>query len=236
MKQIGIMISSMCVALALSGCISASDSQTPRFYMLQSTYEKQVGPIISNSTEVPAKTSGQNPTGLSKKINIDSEVIVGVGPLKIPGYLDRPQIVTQDKEKMLKFAQFDRWGESLDVSLARLISEDLTGMLPGEKIILYPWDLSVPVKYQVLVEIIQLDSELDKDMFMAAQWTIIDTQNTKAIMIKRSEFRQPIIPHDYSGLAKTLSAACTSLSDEIAQALVALEASKTKEAVSVLKK
>lgn len=224
MKQIWIMISSVCAALALSGCISASDSPTPRFYMLQAAYEKQEGSIMSNSTEALVKTSGQTSNGVSKKMNIDSEVIIGVGPLKIPEYLNRPQIVTQDKEKMLKFAQFDRWGESLDIGLARLISEDLTGIFPGEKIILYPWDLSVPVKYQVLIEIIQLDSELDNDMYLVAQWTIIDTQNTKTIMIKTSEFRQPIATHDYSGLVKTLSAACASLSNEIAQALEKIEA------------
>ena len=133
-----------CLALFLSGCISMSNSPTPRFYMLQAVKADQA----------------------VKKINIASDVLVGVGPVKIPEYQDRPQIVTQSKGKMLNFAQFDRWGESLDRGVERLIGEDLTIMLPGAKFILYPWNPSIPVKYQVIVEIVQLDSELDKDLFL----------------------------------------------------------------------
>jgi uncharacterized lipoprotein YmbA len=205
MKQIVIhscaVMGVVCLALVLSGCLSVSNSPTPRFYMLQAVYENQV----------------------SKKINIASDVVIGVGPVKIPEYQDRPQIVTQDKEKMLKFAQFDRWGEPLDLGMAHLIGENLAVMLPEAKFTLYPWNSSIPVKYQVVVEIIQLDSNLDKDLFLVAQWLVIDVQNAKTMIIKRSEFRQSIIPQNYSGLAKTLSMACASLSSEIAGALATLE-------------
>jgi uncharacterized protein len=187
--------------LLLSGCISLPNSPispTPRFYML----------------------SAINKTQVSKEINITPGVIIGVGPVKIPEYLDRPQMVTRNKDGILKFDEFDRWGESLDLGVARLIREDLTVMLPGAKLTLYPWNPLVTVKYQVAVEIIQLDSELDRDMYFAVQWTIIDVQNSKAVLIKRSEFHQAIIPQDYSGIAKALSTACASLSGQIAEALV----------------
>ena len=192
-----------CVALLLGGCISLPNSPmspTPRFYMLSAINETQV----------------------SKKINITPGVIIGVGPVKIPEFLDRPQMVTKDKEGILKFDEFDRWGESLDLGVARLIREDLTVMLPGAKLTLYPWNPSIAVKYQVVVEVVQLDSELDKDMSFVVQWMVIDVQNSKTVIIKRSEFRQPIIPQNYSGLAKTLSTACASLSSQIAQALSTL--------------
>ncbi len=205
MKQIVInfctVASGVCLALVSSGCISVPNSPTPRFYLLQGVSENQI----------------------SKKINILSDALIGVGPIKIPEYQNRPQIVTQDKERMLKFAQFDRWGEFLDLGVARLIGDDLSVMLPGAKFTLYPWNSTITVKYQVVVEIVQLDSELDKDLFLVAQWLVIDAQNTKTMIIKRSEFRQPIIPQNYSGLAKTLSTACASLSSEIAEVLATLE-------------
>jgi len=216
MKQIGMnycmVIIGVSLVLALGGCISVPNSPTPRFYMLQPASEKQV----------------------SKKINIASDILIGIGPVKIPRYQERPQIVTLSKENMLEFAQFDRWGESLDFGVARLIEENLTAMLPGAKFTLYPWNSSILAKYQVAVEIVQLDSELNKDLFLVAQWLVIDVQNTKTMIIKRSEFRQPIIPQNYSGLAKTLSTVCVSLSSEIAEALATLEIQpKIKEGVSV---
>ena len=190
-------LGSICFVLVLGGCISIPNSPTPRFYPLLAVDENQV----------------------SKKINIAPGVIIGVGPVKIPEYLNRPQMVTINKKKMLQFAQFDRWGESLDLGLARLIREDLTVMLPGSKLTLYPWNPSIAVKYQVVAEVVQLDSELDKDMFLVVQWTVIDVQNSKTVIIKRSEFRTAIIPQNYSGLAKTLSTVCASLSSQIADAL-----------------
>jgi uncharacterized protein len=210
----GIVLSGACCALLLSGCISISSSPTPRFYKLQAIHEDDV----------------------SKKMNMASNVLIGVGPVKIPEYLDRPQIVTQGKEKTLKFAQFDRWGESLDLGVTRLIREDLTVILPAAELTSYPWNQSMPVKYQVVIEIVQLDSELDKDLFLVAQWQVIDARTTKTVIIKRSELRQPIIPQDYPGLAKALSTACASLSSAIAEALSTLETQpKTKEDARVPK-
>jgi len=194
----------VCFALVISGCISLPNSPispTPRFYMLSAINQPEV----------------------SKKIHITPGVIIGVGPVKIPEYLNRPQMVTKDKQGILKFDEFDRWGESLNLGIARLMREALTVMLPGAKLTLNPWDPSMAVKYQVLVEIVQLDSDLDREMSFVVQWTVIDVQNSKTVIIKRSEFRTAIIPQNYSGLAKTLSTACASLSNEIAQALATLK-------------
>jgi len=207
MKRINF-IAFVFLALIVSGCVSIPNSPTPRFYALSST--DKVGAISNNL----------------------NAIIIGIGPVKIPEYLDRPQMVTINKAKMLQFAQFDRWGESLDLGLARLIREDLTINLPKVKWTLYPWNPSMPVRYQVLVEIVQLDSQLDRDMFFVAQWTIIDLKDSKTLLVKRSEFRKAINPPNYSGLAQTLSTACSSLSDQIAQALASL---KTKADVPLTK-
>jgi len=190
-------LSAVCLVLALSGCISIPNSSTPRFYALSSVDENQV----------------------SKKFTIPTGVIVGIGPVKIPEYLDRPQIVTRTEDKMLQFAQFDRLGESLDLGLARLIREDLAVMLPGAKLTLYPWNPLMPVKYQVTIEVIRLESQLDKDMFFCVQWTVIDVQNSKTLIIKSSDFHKTITPRNYSGLSKALSMACASLSGQIAETL-----------------
>jgi uncharacterized lipoprotein YmbA len=150
-------------------------------------------------------------------------VVIGIGPVKIPEYQDRPQIVTQDQDGMLKFSQLDRWGESLDRGLERLIRENLSLVFPMAELAAYPWNQSMPVKYQVLLNIVQLDSELEKDLILVVQWQLIKVQSSETVLIKSSEFRQPIIPHDYPGLTQALSKAFALLSFEIAEALARLE-------------
>ncbi|PIQ87870.1 MAG: hypothetical protein COV73_01810, partial [Candidatus Omnitrophica bacterium CG11_big_fil_rev_8_21_14_0_20_43_6] len=91
-----------------NGCLSVSNSPMPKFYTL---------PSIDNAGEV-------------KKFEISHKVIIGIGPIEIPEYQNRPQMVTKNQDGLLKFAQFERWGESLDAGSARLISENLILMLP----------------------------------------------------------------------------------------------------------
>lgn len=193
------MMKLFCVILAflLSGCISVNESINPRFYMLR--------PIDKNK-EV-------------QTFDIQPNVIVGVGPVKIPEYLDRPQIVTQDKSGMLRFAQFDRWGELLSSRLAQVITINLTKMLPGANFQTFPADFFMPLKYQLTFDVFQLESDLDKDLFLVVQWSIKDAYRKQVLFTKKSEFRRPINPHNYTGLTEALSVACGSLSAEIAQAL-----------------
>ena len=202
-----------CVMLGLSvfifsGCLSLSSSPAPRFYMLKAMDKQQI----------------------SAKFDIAPGVIVAVGPVDIPEYQDRPQIVTMDKEGMLKFAQFDRWGESLDSALARLITDNLTVMLPAASLQMFPCNFAIPLTYHVIVDVIQLDSRLDKDVFFVCQWSIIDVKNKQMLLTKRSEFRQLVNPHNYLGLTNALSASCASLSSEIAATLAELsKQSKVKK-------
>lgn len=181
----------------LSGCISAGSSPNPRFYMLKPLGEDEI----------------------AQKFDIPSGIITVIGPVKIPQYLDRPQMVTQDDKGMINIAQFDRWGESLDVGIARLIIEDLNLILPGATFEMFPCNFAIPLNYQVIVGVLQLEGNLKKDLIFVAQWSIIDTNTRKMLFTKRSGLVQKINPQNYSGLADALNKAVASLSNEIGQNL-----------------
>lgn len=202
MKQIKLVYFTAVVLLSFVtfGCISVTKSPNPRFYMLPSTESAK----------------------LEKKFDLPANLIIAIGPIGIPEYQNRPQIVTKSKDGMLSFAQFDRWGESLDSGLGRLILEDLLIMLPAANFQTFPCNFAIPLDYQVAVNVVQLESELDKDMFLVVQWTIIDSRSREMLLTKRAEFRQPVNPHTYSGLAQALSVAAASLSSEIAENLANL--------------
>jgi len=131
---------------------------------------------------------------VGKKYNIPSDIIIGIGPVKIPEYLDRPQMVTRNSDNTLNFAQFDRWGESLDFALERLVNENLSLMLPGVPLEMFPWNLILSVKYQVIMDVVQLESRLDQDLLFLVQWSIIDLEEKKMVYIQRSEYKPSSSP------------------------------------------
>lgn len=185
------------VSFICSGCLSVPNSPVPKFYTLQ-----------------PTGSLGENIT-----LDIAPKLIIGIGPVEIPEYQNRPQMVTQDKDGLLTFAQFERWGEPLDSGVERLILENLTKIFPQADFQIFPCNFAIPLDYQVMVNIVQLESQLDKDVFLTAQWTIIDFKSKKMLATKRSQIRQVINPHTYSGLALALSRAGEVLSTEIAENL-----------------
>ena len=199
MKKVGSNPGLVCMALALTlgGCVAMSKSPNPRFYALQAIVAHQAG----------------------EKFNIPASVIIGIGPVKVPEYQNRPQMVTQDTNNLITFAEFDRWGEPLELALPRLIGENLSVLMPGATLVTSPWNLAIPVKYQVMMDIVRLESRLDQDLAMTVQWSVINLEKKEMMFTKRSEFSKPVEPHSYSGLAKTLSMECASLSDEIAKTL-----------------
>ena len=195
------------IVFMMSGCIAVRNSPSPRFYVLKS--------VMTESEH--------------KEVKISKNQLIGIGSAKIPENMDRPQIVTQDQAGLLKFAQFDRWGEPLTIGVARLIREDLSQMIPKVTFVGSPWNREVDLKYKVEIEIIQLDSVLDKDLDLVAQWMIIDGQSLKTMAIKKTEFHQPITPHDHTGLARALSMACGAISHDIADGLATLTPSKERK-------
>jgi uncharacterized protein len=200
MKPKGLLFFSLIVlfSFVLSGCFSIPSSPSANFYTLHPVAGIEGG----------------------KQLEIAPKLIIGIGPVEIPEYQNRPQIVTRDKNGMLIFAQFERWGESLDTACAHLILENLTAIFPQADFQIFPCNFSIPLDYQVIVNIAQLESQLDKDIILTAQWTIVDSRTKAMLLTKRFQVRQEINPHTYSGLTQALSKEVVSLSDEIAENLV----------------
>ncbi len=186
--------------LFLSGCVSVSDSPSPRKYMPHAISKDK----------------------LTQKLELKSNTIIGVGPIRVPEYLDRPQIVTQDKNNLTHFAQFDRWAEPIDTALTRVIDENLSAMLVNADVMKFSWSIFIPVKYQVAADIIQLENNLEGNLRMVVQWNVFDLDKKELVFTKRSEITQPIQPPDYFGLSEALSQACIKLSYEMAAEVAVL--------------
>src|SRR5215510_9952978 len=97
-------------SLLVGGCAS----QPSRFYLLSA--------LPSTETASPATSGQQRPT-------------IGVGPVTLPRYVDRPQIVTRTSPYEIKVAEFDRWAEALDSNFSRVLADNLSFLLPTARVV-----------------------------------------------------------------------------------------------------
>jgi len=68
----------------------------------------------------------------------DHGVAVGIGPLNLPAYLDRPHIVTRATEHRLELSEFNRWVEPLKESMLRVIAVNLSNELETTRVFALP--------------------------------------------------------------------------------------------------
>jgi uncharacterized protein len=162
-------------------------------------------------------------TGIDKPDNAPpattvKEETIGVGPVSIPDYLDRPQIVTLSGKNEVSIAEFDRWSGSSRDEITRVITENLSVLLPSQRVVSSAWGRRVLLNRQITVDILRLDGILGKMVILKANWAILEENGTKARLVRRSDISEPVNGGDYASFVAALSRSLGTLSLEIAAA------------------
>ena len=191
--------------LTLSGCASTPNSN---FYLLES---------LSGS---------RAPEG---EVPLDQPIPIGLGPVTLPDYLDRPQIVTRTNQNTVLLAEFDRWAEPLSSNVSRTMAENLIYLLHNDNVVPYPWPGSIEVTYQVVVDVYRFDGIQGEKVWLDVQWSVRDKKGKNVLMLKRSTFVEPANGPSFGALVAAQSRALENLSREIASALQSLSRNRVKE-------
>src|SRR6185437_10868913 len=72
---------------------------------------------------------------------------IGLGPVQLPDYLQRDEIITRTGPNRVVISETDRWAEPLGDSFRRVLGNDLSGRLDGADVVPYPWYSSVRLDY-----------------------------------------------------------------------------------------
>jgi uncharacterized lipoprotein YmbA len=197
MPIIGIMTGA--VLMVLTAC--AGTSPPANFYVLSS---------------LPESAAGTLPTGDKTRLAI------GIGPVNLPDYLDRSQIVTRISLNELKVAAFERWAEPLNSSFPRILMENLAMLLNTDQVAVYPWRSAIPIEYQVVVDIIRFDASPGENAVLIARWSLLGNGGNNLHVIKKSTFRKTIDSNDYAAMVAAQSQTVIEFSREIAAAIQAI--------------
>lgn len=199
------MSSSLCLRLVLlalgiclvlsGGCASTKPS---RFYTLSS--------MASSETETKSEAT-------------DQDVAIGVGPIKLPEHLDRPEIVTRTSSNQLELAEFDRWAGSLADDFNRALAVNLSILLSTDRVSIFPWRKSMPIDYQVVVDVARFDGELGGNAWLIARWTLLRGDDKKVVSMESSRISEPSSVRGYEAMVAAQSRALAHLSREIAGAI-----------------
>ncbi|MEA2084310.1 MAG: PqiC family protein [Thermodesulfobacteriota bacterium] len=190
--------------MTIVGCTGTS--QPSKFYLLTSLADSGSG---------------------TEKARIAENIAIGVGPVKLPEYLERPQIITRTSENELHLAEFDRWAGSLSEDVSRVLAENIATLLGIDRIVIYPWRRSSLIDYQIEVNVLRLEGSLGGDVFLKTRWAIFSDNGKKIHIVKTSQIRESTSDRTYTALVAGESRALERLSSEISVALGGLLSDKS---------
>ena len=144
---------------------------------------------------------------------------IGVGPVNLAGYLDRPQIVTRATDHKLNLSEFNRWAEPLKESVSRVIGVNLSNMLETTRIYrVARRNKELPLDFRIELDIPSFDGKLGGDVLLVARWSLYD-RDEKPLLTKVSIIKEASGGEGYDNLITAQNRALQRLSQEIADAV-----------------
>jgi uncharacterized lipoprotein YmbA len=186
-------------ALMLAACAETKPSS---FYLLSS--------IADPSSDVSGKSSSSDGVGLA------------VGPVKLPKHIDRSQIVTYAGPNRIQLDEFNRWGEPLDENFLRVLGENLSVLVPTQRIIVYPWRSGTPFDYQITVDVSSFAVRPTGDAVLVARWAVFSKEGKRVVTNWRSHYREKTLGPGFDSKAAVLSKLVAQLSKDIATRIKSL--------------
>jgi uncharacterized lipoprotein YmbA len=187
--------------LVCTACMNLGLSTSPatRFYMLEAKVETRIS------------TGSQD--GLAN-------LSLGIGPVTIASYLDRPQLVSRLSGNELHIDEFRRWAEPLKANISRVIQENVSVLTDVGHVHSYPKRRSVATDYQVTVDVLRFDADAAGSVTLKSVWRIVEPDSHQGLMERRSTIVQPSSSTAIADVVDAMSMALAELSKEMAQALV----------------
>ena len=149
---------------------------------------------------------------------IKANFSVGLGPIELPGYLDRQQIATRTSTNRLSYSETDRWAAPLGESFSRVLEQNISHLLNPAQMIQFPWQSNDAPDYQVKIEVLQFEANSNQEAWLTARWTVID-RNKKLLVGQRSQLHRRAGSLATEDFVKALSETLGELSREIVETL-----------------
>jgi uncharacterized lipoprotein YmbA len=156
----------------------------------------------------------------SQEIN----TLLGLGPVVLPEYLERSNIVRMGTDNQLNLNSNDFWGEKLENGIVRVLSLNLTQQNPARMIQPFPWrsDRIPPLSFRIYIHDFIYS---EKQARINATWELVSTSNNQAIQ-RRHFIRSKEANKNGHAIAHAYSQLLAELSEEMNVALTTMNGRK----------
>jgi len=162
-------------------------------------------------------------SGTATSAAVPSNLSVAVGPVTIPGAVDRPQMVVSMGANQVELDEFNRWAAPLQNNISRVVAVNLGALLGASRVTLFPQMLSADADFRVAIEVQRFESSPGEAAVLDAVWTVRRAKDGKSDT-GRTMVREIVQEKSLDVLVAAHSRAIARMSQDIAAAVRALDA------------
>lgn len=151
----------------------------------------------------------------------DRDLRVGIGPLILPDYLARYQMVRRKGLTELRYSDINRWAETLADGAGRTLVENVAMLVGTKRVMLLPAPIRGEPDVTVPIEIIRFEPDPDGDVNLVARWVVRLTDGDgKPGEVRLSQIVVRPEGSNWKARSEAMSRALLDLSREISAVIV----------------
>jgi len=186
------------LAAGCSGVLGKPAPDASRYFMLSSTQT----------------TSGEQPAAVHPEIHL------GIGPVKLPGYLDTQGVVRTGAGGSVEYITNAFWAEPVNDAFARALLFRTGARVGTPNIVGYPWYSTTRVEWKVPVDVLRFEATPDNHAVLVARWSIERLADNRVVGGAQSVFDEAA-GTDPALIVDALSRCIDRLADAIAAGVIA---------------
>ena len=161
-----------------------------------------------------------------------ADVVVGVGPIAMPQYLDRSEMVVRAGDSQIVALPNARWGEPLAPNFGHVLAEDLAVELGTVQVVVFPWYAAIQPTYGVAMDVQRFELADDGEVHLQARWIVRRLPERTVAAVRETTVAEPAVRSDPGSIAAAMSRAVAALGKEVAVAIRGAKRSAAKGASS----
>ena len=151
---------------------------------------------------------------------------LAIGPVEVPDYVDRQQIVTRTGANELVVAEFDRWGASLENEVSGSLVATLRERLGSKSIAVAPWRsgvLSGGPTYRAAVSVSRFDGTPGQSVVLQSRWELIARGGgtEQSLGVRETTISEKIEGEGYDALVAAMQRALVRFGQQMADSIAA---------------
>ncbi|MEM7210008.1 MAG: PqiC family protein [Pseudomonadota bacterium] len=143
----------------------------------------------------------------------------GIGPVRLPGILQHPGIVTVKNGNQLLVSSFNVWAGNLEESIGAVLADNLSTLSANHRIWSHPWDSRNRPQHQIRIIIEEFSGSLGGEVSLRAKWVLLSDFGKQERQTNRIALQRSVATADYTAYVAAMNDLLSEFSHTLYQSI-----------------